>query len=203
MMPIYGPGRQTQRPGPCFVFGILLCGTGKIFCSIPVNFGQLPGYGVSCFVLENVLKQSCRFCKKRDRARPYQPKGDIGVTIPLADDLKGETVFGISKEPALKQGLFYVSAARGGSQQVCRGGRQDHSGKSLKSKTTLTRIRRANGFSQKHLAEVSDVALRMIRLYEQRQNDINKARTVTLIAPAKPLNCRVEDLAEPQMGFEH
>ena len=43
----------------------------------------------------------------------------------------------------------------------------------------------------------------MIRLYEQRQNDINKARTVTLIAPAKPLNCRVEDLAEPQMGFEH
>lgn len=54
---------------------------------------------------------------------PYQPKGDIFVAIPLADDLKGGTAFGISKKLALGQGLFYVSAARGGSQQVCRGGR--------------------------------------------------------------------------------
>ncbi len=46
--------------------------------------------------------------------------------------------------------------------------------------TNLKRIRRANGFSQKQLAEVSGVALRMIQLYEQRQNDINKAQASTL-----------------------
>ena len=71
-----------------------------------------------------------------------------------------------------------------------------------KSETNLKRIRRANGFSQKQLAETSGVALRMIQLYEQRQNDINKAQAVTLIALAKSLNCRIEDLVEPQISFE-
>ena len=51
--------------------------------------------------------------------------------------------------------------------------------------TNLKRIRRANGFSQKQLAEVSGVALRMIQLYEQRQNDINKAQASTLSALAR------------------
>ena len=65
--------------------------------------------------------------------------------------------------------------------------------------TNLKRIRRANGFSQKQLAEVSGVALRMIQLYEQRQNDINKAQASTLSALARSLNCRLEDLMEPQI----
>lgn len=42
-----------------------------------------------------------------------------------------------------------------------------------KNETNLKCIRRANGLSQKQLAEISGVALRMIQLYEQRQNDIN------------------------------
>ena len=54
--------------------------------------------------------------------------------------------------------------------------------------TNLKRIRRANGFSQKRLAEVSGVSLRMIQLYEQRQNDINKAQASTLLALARVLN---------------
>ena len=66
--------------------------------------------------------------------------------------------------------------------------------------TNLKRIRRANGFSQKQLAEVSGVALRMIQLYEQRQNDINKAQASTLSALARSLNCRLEDLMEPQIA---
>lgn len=70
------------------------------------------------------------------------------------------------------------------------------------SETNLKRIRRANGLSQKQLAEVSGVALRMIRLYEQRQNDINKARAYTLRALAKSLNCQLEDLMEPQITTE-
>lgn len=65
--------------------------------------------------------------------------------------------------------------------------------------TNLKRIRRANGFSQKQLAEVSGVALRMIQLYEQRQNDINKAQASTLSRLARSLNCRMEDLMEPQI----
>ena len=66
--------------------------------------------------------------------------------------------------------------------------------------TNLKRIRRANGFSQKRLAEVSGVSLRMIQLYEQRQNDINKAQASTLLALARVLNCRLEDLMEPQIA---
>ena len=65
--------------------------------------------------------------------------------------------------------------------------------------TNLKRIRRANGFSQKQLAEVSGVTLRMIQLYEQRQNDINKAQASTLSRLARSLNCRMEDLMEPQI----
>ena len=67
--------------------------------------------------------------------------------------------------------------------------------------TNLKRIRRANGFSQKRLAEVSGVSLRMIQLYEQRQNDINKAQASTLLALARVLNCRLEDLMEPQIAI--
>ncbi len=70
------------------------------------------------------------------------------------------------------------------------------------SETNLKRIRRANGLSQKQLAEVSGVTLRMIQLYEQRQNDINKARASTLRALAKSLNCQLEDLMEPQITTE-
>ena len=65
--------------------------------------------------------------------------------------------------------------------------------------TNLKRSRRANGFSQKQLAEVSGVALRMIQLYEQRQNDINKAQASTLSRLARSLTCRMEDLMEPQI----
>ena len=65
--------------------------------------------------------------------------------------------------------------------------------------TNLKRIRRANGFSQKQLAEVSGVVLRMIQLYEQRQNDINRAQASTLSRLARSLNCRLEDLMEPQI----
>lgn len=68
-----------------------------------------------------------------------------------------------------------------------------------KGETDLKRIRGANGFSKKRLAEVSDVVLRRIQLHEQRQNHINKTRTATLIALAKALNCRVEDLVESEM----
>jgi DNA-binding transcriptional regulator YiaG len=60
----------------------------------------------------------------------------------------------------------------------------------------LQRIRKASGMTQKQLAETAGVSLRMIQLYEQKKQDINKAQTDTLIRIAHTLGCEVEDLSE-------
>ncbi len=65
-----------------------------------------------------------------------------------------------------------------------------------KSETNLSRLRKARGLSQKELAETSGVALRMIQLYEQKQNDINKAQASSLQSLAQALGCKIEDLFE-------
>ena len=63
-------------------------------------------------------------------------------------------------------------------------------------KTKLYQIRKARGFTQQQLSEASGVTLRMIQLYEQRQNDINKAQVHVVVNLAKVLGCDVEDLLE-------
>ena len=63
--------------------------------------------------------------------------------------------------------------------------------------TNLKTIRKSRGISQSELARLSGVTLRMIQLYEQRQNDINKAQSSTLTDLAQALGCRAEDLIEP------
>ena len=63
-------------------------------------------------------------------------------------------------------------------------------------KTRLCEIRKARGFTQQQLSEVSGVSVRMIQLYEQRQNDINKAQVNIVLSLAKSLGCDVEDLLE-------
>ena len=63
-------------------------------------------------------------------------------------------------------------------------------------KTKLYEIRKARGFTQQQLSDASGVSLRMIQLYEQRQNDINKAQVTIVINFAKALGCDVEDLLE-------
>ena len=60
----------------------------------------------------------------------------------------------------------------------------------------LKRIRKASGMTQKKLAEKSGAALRMIQLYEQRKQDINKAQAATLAGIARALGCGIEDLLE-------
>lgn len=62
--------------------------------------------------------------------------------------------------------------------------------------TNLKRIRTAKGYSQKQLAELSNVSLRSIQMYEQRQKDINKAKSDSLFRLAKTLDCTMEDLLE-------
>ena len=62
--------------------------------------------------------------------------------------------------------------------------------------SNLQRIRKASGMTQKELAQASGVALRMVQLYEQRKQDINKAQAITLTRMAHVLGCAVEDLLE-------
>lgn len=66
--------------------------------------------------------------------------------------------------------------------------------------TRLTAIRKARRLTQYQLALQSGVALRMIQLYEQRQNDINKAQAGTLLALARVLGCEMQDLMESQVN---
>ena len=62
--------------------------------------------------------------------------------------------------------------------------------------TNLQKIRKARGFTQQELSDASGVSLRMIQLYEQRQNDISKAQVGVVVRLARVLGCEVEDLIE-------
>ena len=53
------------------------------------------------------------------------------------------------------------------------------------------------GLSQSELARASQVGLRSIQMYEQRQKDINKAQAQTLLRLSRVLYCSMEDLMEP------
>lgn len=63
--------------------------------------------------------------------------------------------------------------------------------------TRLKTIRKARGFTQQELSEVSGVTLRMIQLYEQRRNNINEASAASVISLANALGCQPIDLMEP------
>lgn len=62
--------------------------------------------------------------------------------------------------------------------------------------SSLKQIRKAKGLTQKELARLSGVSLRMIQLYEQKRQDISRAETRTLINLSKTLGCAVEELME-------
>lgn len=62
--------------------------------------------------------------------------------------------------------------------------------------TQLQRMRRIAGYSQRLLSEKSGVSLRMIQQYEQGAKDINKATGTNLLALARTLGCRMEELME-------
>lgn len=63
-------------------------------------------------------------------------------------------------------------------------------------KAKLSEVRKARGFTQQQLSDASGVSLRMIQLYEQRQNDINKAQVNIVLNLAKALGCEIEDIIE-------
>lgn len=62
--------------------------------------------------------------------------------------------------------------------------------------SNLKRIRSSLGYSQRDLARESEVSLRQIQLFEQRQRDINKAQVYTVAKLAAALFCDIEELME-------
>lgn len=62
--------------------------------------------------------------------------------------------------------------------------------------TNLKRLRILSGMSQAELAEQSGISKRTIQQYEQRQKDINKAQSETLLKLSRALNCQMEELLE-------
>ena len=63
-----------------------------------------------------------------------------------------------------------------------------------KHPTPLASIRRNRGMTQQELSDAAGVSLRMIQLYEQRQNDLSKASVSVVLALAHVLGCKPEDL---------
>lgn len=70
---------------------------------------------------------------------------------------------------------------------------------SKEKESNLKRIRQNFGISQSELARKSGVNLRNIQMYEQRENDIDKAQAKTLWKLARVLGCDIEDLLENPM----
>ncbi len=68
-----------------------------------------------------------------------------------------------------------------------------------KKPTRLQIIRKERHMTQKELADLSGVSLRMIQLYEQRQNDINKAAGSVINKLAWVLNCNFYDIMELEL----
>ena len=64
------------------------------------------------------------------------------------------------------------------------------------SPTRLQKIRKARGLTQKELSELSGVSLRMIQLYEQRQNEINQASGQAINNLARALCCNFYEIME-------
>ena len=60
----------------------------------------------------------------------------------------------------------------------------------------IQQMRKNRGLTQRELAERSGTSLRMVQLYEQKQQDIRKAEAQTLVSLALVLGCDVVDLFE-------
>lgn len=65
-----------------------------------------------------------------------------------------------------------------------------------KNDTNLKIKRLKRGLTQKELSELTEIPLRTIQQYEQRQKNINRAQVDTLYSLAQVLCCEIEDLLE-------
>ena len=102
----------------------------------------------------------------------------------VADGLTLSTVFGMYIHHEADNSKFVESA-----DAIIRRNKETR-------KSKLHTIRKARGFTQQQLSDASGVALRMVQLYEQKQNDLSKAQVNVVIALAKALGCEIEDLID-------
>lgn len=69
-----------------------------------------------------------------------------------------------------------------------------------KPATNLKLLRMQAGLSQSQLATLSEVPVRTIQQYEQRQKRCNAASAETLLRIARVLSCSIEDLMEVELN---
>lgn len=65
-----------------------------------------------------------------------------------------------------------------------------------RTESNLKMYRRLSGLSQRELANASDIPLRTIQQYEQRQKNINKAQAEYILRLADALSCKPEEILE-------
>ena len=63
----------------------------------------------------------------------------------------------------------------------------------------LKRLRRLAGYTQSFLAKQSDVPLRTIQQYEQRQKNINKAQAQTVLSLSRVIGCDSRDIMDSHL----
>lgn len=63
-------------------------------------------------------------------------------------------------------------------------------------KNTLKIIRKQSHYTQKELAELTGVSLRMIRAYEQGDQDIRKAEAQSVLDLARAIGCKPEEICD-------
>ena len=68
-----------------------------------------------------------------------------------------------------------------------------------KADTNLKILRKRAGYTQKELALLTDIPIRTLQQYEQRQKNINKASAEYLYAISKVLGCGIKELMEVQI----
>ena len=66
----------------------------------------------------------------------------------------------------------------------------------IRRESRLKAYRNRIGLSQSELAKKTDIPVRTIQQYEQRQKNINKAQAEYLVRLSKTLYCEPEDLLE-------
>ena len=65
-----------------------------------------------------------------------------------------------------------------------------------KKETTLQRVRKAQGFTQRSLSETTGISLRTIQHWERGDKDFNKAAALTVYAVAQALGVDMLDLLD-------
>ena len=115
--------------------------------------------------------------------------------ISLSDELRSREIKAISESLSWMDNLKVPDHMNEASYQEFRSA-LDSALSDTGRDTHLKQIRIRSGLSQSRLAALSDVPVRTIQQYEQRQKDINKAAFESIIKLAAAMSCEPSDLLE-------